>query len=174
MKISRQRYQTGSIRKVPRSHGFAWEFRFYCTGPDGVRRLKVQTFDSDKYGTERDVRLAVQGQLAALNADKLDGKVNTTFNMVFYRYPARRVSQAPPFDPDNQRKLSSNYIFARSGKTICCRTSRRWRSSAESIRFRLARPPRSWPGTRSIPSPGPTPSGSAARECIPRASPDIP
>jgi integrase len=86
MKITRQRYQTGSVRKVPRSQGFAWEFRFYFTAPDGKRKLKVQTFDSIKYPTERDVRLAVQGQLAALNADTLGGKVNITFGMVIDRY----------------------------------------------------------------------------------------
>jgi integrase len=86
MKIKRQRYQTGSVRKVPRSHGFAWEFRYYSTDPDGVRRAKVQTFDSVKYTTERDVRLAVQGQLAALNADTLAGKVNVTFGMIIDRY----------------------------------------------------------------------------------------
>jgi hypothetical protein len=44
MKVSRERYQHGSVRKVPRSQGFAWEFRFYQT-IDGARKLKVQTFD---------------------------------------------------------------------------------------------------------------------------------
>ena len=59
MKVSRERYQHGSVRKVSRSQGFAWEFRFYITAPDGKRKLKVQTFDSLKYPTERDVRKAV-------------------------------------------------------------------------------------------------------------------
>jgi integrase len=40
MKVSRERYQHGSVRKVPRSQGFAWEFRFYLTAPDGKRKLK--------------------------------------------------------------------------------------------------------------------------------------
>lgn len=86
MKISRQRYQVGSVRKVPRSHGFAWEFRYYSTDVDGIRRAKVQTFDSETYPSERDVRLAVQGQLAALNADTLGGRVNVTFGMLIDRY----------------------------------------------------------------------------------------
>jgi integrase len=68
MKVSRERYQHGSIRKVPRSKGFAFEFRYYQT-LDGKRKLKVQTFDPAKYPTERDVRKAVAPQLAALNAD---------------------------------------------------------------------------------------------------------
>ena len=60
MKISRERYQHGSVRKVPRSQGFAWEFRFYSTAPDGKRKLTVQTFDSLKYPAERDVFTAVE------------------------------------------------------------------------------------------------------------------
>jgi hypothetical protein len=49
------------VRKVPRSQGCAWEFRFYLTAPDGKRKLKVQTFDSLKFPTERDVRKAFEG-----------------------------------------------------------------------------------------------------------------
>jgi hypothetical protein len=86
MKIKRQRYQTGNVRKVPRSHGFGWEFRYYSTDADGIRRAKVQTFDSATYPTERHVRLAVHGQLAALNADTLAGKVNVTFGMIIDRH----------------------------------------------------------------------------------------
>jgi len=78
MKVSRERYQHGSVRKGPSSQGFAWEFRFYLTTPDGKRKLKVQTFDSLKYPTERDVRKAVDGQLSALNAGKLGGKLVAT------------------------------------------------------------------------------------------------
>ena len=60
MKVSRERYQHGSVRKVPRSQGFAWEFRFYITAPDGKRKLKVQTFDSGRHPTEHHVRKAVE------------------------------------------------------------------------------------------------------------------
>jgi len=81
MKVSRERYQHGSVRKVPRSQGFAWEFRFYLTAPDGKRKLKVQTLDSLKYPTERDVRKAVEGQLSALNAGTLGGKLAATLGV---------------------------------------------------------------------------------------------
>src|SRR5580658_9273535 len=86
MKVSRERYQHGSVRKVPRSQGFAWEFRFYLTAPDGKRKLKVQTFDSLKYPTERDVRKAVEGQLSALNAGTLGGKLAATLGTIIERY----------------------------------------------------------------------------------------
>jgi integrase len=85
MRVNRERYQHGSVRKVPRSQGFAWEFRFYQT-IDGQRKLKVQTFDSVKYPTERDVRKAVEGQLSALNAGTLGGKVSATFGAIIDRY----------------------------------------------------------------------------------------
>jgi hypothetical protein len=73
MRVNPERYQHGSIRKVPRAQGFAWEFRFYITAPDGKRKLKVQRFDSAKYPAERDVRKAVEGQLSALLHYKLEG-----------------------------------------------------------------------------------------------------
>ena len=41
MKITRNRYQQGSIRKVPRAKGFAWEYRYYVTS-GGKRKLKMQ------------------------------------------------------------------------------------------------------------------------------------
>ncbi len=85
MKVNRERYQHGSIRKVPRSQGFAWEFRFYIT-EDGKRKLKVQTFDSLKYPAERDVRKAVEGQMSALNSGTLGGKVNATLGTIIDRY----------------------------------------------------------------------------------------
>src|SRR3978361_2070617 len=85
MRVNRDRYQHGSVRKVPRSQGFAWEFRFYQT-VDGARKLKVQTFDAAKYPTERDVRMAVAPQLEALNAGTLGGKVAATFGTIIDRY----------------------------------------------------------------------------------------
>jgi integrase len=88
MKVSREQYQHGSVRKVPRSQGFAWEFRFYITAPDGKRKLKAQTLDSLKYPTERDVRKAVEGQLSALNAGTLGGKLAATLCIIIDRYMA--------------------------------------------------------------------------------------
>ena len=72
--------------RFTRSHGFAWEFRYYFTAADGKRKLKVQTFDSVKYQTGRDVRMAVEGQLSALNAGTLGGKVAATLGTIIDRY----------------------------------------------------------------------------------------
>ena len=64
-----KRYQHGSVRKVSGSQGFAWEFRFYLTAPDGKRKLRVQIFDSLKYptsGTSAKPSIAVLGAGSAM------------------------------------------------------------------------------------------------------------
>ena len=85
VKVNREPYQHGSIRKVQRAQGFAWEFRFYQT-VDGKRKLRAQTFDGIKYPTETAVRKAVEGQLGALNAGTLGGKVAATLGTIIDRY----------------------------------------------------------------------------------------
>ena len=86
MKVSRERYQHGSVRKVPRSQGFAWECFASILRPQMANvNLKVQTFDSLKYPTERDVRKAVEGQLSALNAGTLGGKLAATLGTIIER-----------------------------------------------------------------------------------------
>jgi len=86
MKVSRERYQRGNVPRFPRSQGFACEFRFYITALDGKRKLKVQTFDPARYAAERDVRIAVEGQLSSLNAGTLLGKVAATFGTIIDRF----------------------------------------------------------------------------------------
>jgi hypothetical protein len=88
MRANRERYQLGSVRKVPRSQELTWEFRFYITAPNGKRKLTVHTFDSAKYPTERDVRKAVEGQLSARDAGTLGGKVAATLGTIMGRYMA--------------------------------------------------------------------------------------
>ena len=78
MKPSRDRYQHGSVPKIPLPQGFAWESIFYTTAPDGKRKLKVQTFDSVKYPTERDGR----------DAGTLGGKLAATLGIMIDRHMA--------------------------------------------------------------------------------------
>jgi hypothetical protein len=48
------RYQHEHIKKVSRSGGgFAWKYQYRQTDPDGMRRIKSQTFTSDKYKKNR-------------------------------------------------------------------------------------------------------------------------
>lgn len=93
MKIHRQRYKTGSVRKVPRAHGFAWEFRSYYTNTNGKRKLKVQAFNAAIYKTERDVRASVDAQLASLDANSLTGRACATFGQVINRYLRKELAR---------------------------------------------------------------------------------
>ncbi len=103
MKIHRQRYQTGSVRKVPRAHGFAWEFRYYYTDTEGKRKLKVQTFDATIYRTERDVRKSVEAQLASLNANTLAGRPGWCDVWPNHRSVSKRgIAPAKALHPDDE------------------------------------------------------------------------
>ena len=109
-KVTRQRYQHGSIRKVPRSHGFAWEFRYYATDESGQRKARVQTFDSAIYKTERDVRKAVQGQLASLNSNTLAGRVNVTFGSLIDRYIAEGLPKLKHSTQNTNKSLLNLHV----------------------------------------------------------------
>ncbi len=91
MKITRNRYQQGSIRKVPRAKGFAWEYRYYVTS-DGKRKLKMQTFSGKLYATEADVRRAVGARVPGLNdGTKYSPSVAVTFGALLDRYIAEEL-----------------------------------------------------------------------------------
>ncbi|MGA1984520.1 MAG: hypothetical protein ABSG84_18895 [Acidobacteriaceae bacterium] len=91
MKITRNRYQQGSIRKVPRAKGFAWEYRYYVTS-GGKRKLKMQTFNGKLYGAEADVRRAVGASVPRLNdATPYTPPVAVTFGALLDRYIAEEM-----------------------------------------------------------------------------------
>jgi len=91
VKITRNRYQQGSIRKVPRARGFAWEYRYYVT-LDGKRKLKMQTFSGKLYTTEADVRRAVGAMVPGLNDGTLySPSVAVTFGNLLDRYMAEEM-----------------------------------------------------------------------------------
>jgi len=116
VEFKRQRYQAGSVRKVPRAHGFAWEFRYYFTDSEGKRREKVQTFDSALYKTERDVRKTVEGQLAALNANTLAGRAEVTLGQVIDRYLLEVFPQLRHSTQDTDRSMLETHIRPKWGE----------------------------------------------------------
>jgi hypothetical protein len=74
MKARRSRYQNGSIKRVKRAKGFAWEVRFRET-KNGKRHQRCQTFDGLQYPTKAAVRKAAgprskrKGRKITLGAD---------------------------------------------------------------------------------------------------------
>jgi len=93
-----ERYQHGSIRRVKRAKGFAWEFRYYVR--EGAKRiLKLQTFDSSIYKTEKALRQHLEGFLVKLNEKtEYARSADVTFNVLLDRYieeemPARHSTK---------------------------------------------------------------------------------
>lgn len=98
MKIHRERYQHGSIRRVKRAKGFAWEFRYYVE-EGGKRTPKSQYFDGDVYKTAKSIRQKVEAQLLKLNEGTEYARANdVSFNALLERYiteemPTRRATK---------------------------------------------------------------------------------
>jgi integrase len=98
LKTTSERYQHGSIRRVKRAKGFAWEFRYYVR--EGAKRsLKLQTFDSSIYKTEKALRQHLEGFLVKLNEKtEYARSADVTFNALLDRYieeemPARHSTK---------------------------------------------------------------------------------
>jgi integrase len=93
MKTHRDRYQHGSIRRVKRAKGFAWEFRYYVV--EGRKRTpKSQYFDGAIYKTEKAVRQKVEAQLLKLNEGTEYARANeVSFNALLDRYSAEEMPE---------------------------------------------------------------------------------
>ena len=117
MRITRNRYQQGSIRKVRRATGFAWEFRFYVN-EGGKRKLRTQTFDGKLYRTESEVRKALETQILHLNRGTDYGRAAAvTFGALLDRYiseemPARKSTAG------SYHSLIRNHLRPRWGKHL--------------------------------------------------------
>jgi integrase len=86
VRIHRERYQHGSIRRVKRAKGFAWEFRYYVE-EGGQRTPKSQYFDGDVYKTAKSVRQKIEAQLLKLNEGTEYARANdVSFNALLERY----------------------------------------------------------------------------------------
>lgn len=85
MKHIRIKHQHGSVRKVPRANGFAWEYRYY-TSEAGKRVLKTQTFDAAQYPTENSVREVMAPWLKEINAGSYEERKKATLSTVIDRY----------------------------------------------------------------------------------------
>ena len=112
LKTKRARYQQGSIKKVQRVKGFAWEVRFSDT-VNGKRTRKTLCFESDKYPTEASVRKAIQTQVALVNTGNERSKVAAKFGAITELY---RLEHLPTLRNSTQHKnayLLKDYIEPR-------------------------------------------------------------
>jgi integrase len=93
LKKTVDRYQHGSVRKVKRAQGFAWEFRYYVM-EGSKRKPKVQTFDSAIYKTEKALRQHLESFVVKLNEKtEYAQSAGVTFGALLDRYIAEEMPQ---------------------------------------------------------------------------------
>jgi hypothetical protein len=66
MKSTSERYQHGSVRRVKRASGFAWEFRYYVI-QGGRRSTRPRPTTEQSIRTRKPSARRVQGQFLKLN-----------------------------------------------------------------------------------------------------------
>jgi integrase len=110
MRFTRDRYQQGSLRRVPRARGpDAWEFRF-STYENGVRQQRQVTLSTKKYPSEAAVRRKVEALLLKLNADNSPAALQEpTLGAVIDVY-LRDEMPARPKSQQNYRLLMERHI----------------------------------------------------------------
>jgi integrase len=110
-------YQQGSIRKVRRATGFAWEFRFYVN-EGGTRKLRTQTFDGKLYRTESEVRKALEAQILQLNRGTDYGRsAGVTFGALLDRYISEEIPRRRS-TAGSYQSLIRNHLRPRWGKYL--------------------------------------------------------
>ena len=104
MKTRRAQYPKGSIRRVFRANGFAWEVRF-SEYLNGKRRQKCMTFAPSDYPTEASVRKAIEQQVILQNSKTQRVKVGAGFGAL-HTLPSRTSANAAALDPGRQGILA--------------------------------------------------------------------
>ena len=118
MRAKRARYQQGTIRKVERANGFAWEVRF-SQSVNGKRTRKTIIFPSDTHPTETSVRKAIQSQVALANSDSERAKVGAKFGVITELYRAKHLPTLRHSTQQTNKYLLKDYIEPRwAGESI--------------------------------------------------------
>src|ERR1017187_3717374 len=91
MRTKRTRYQQGSIRRVPRATGFAWEVRFSSGTVDGKQTYKSSYFNGMEYPTEASVKTALQHKVILTNSKAGKVKVDAFFNVIIELYREKHL-----------------------------------------------------------------------------------
>ena len=117
MKTKKTRYQQGSIRKVARARGFAWEVRFSTGKVGGKQTYKSSFFNSSDYPTEASVRKALETTVVLTNSETGRVKVDAPFSEIIGIY---RTKHLPGLEHSTQQTNSyflNSYIEPKFSKT---------------------------------------------------------
>ncbi len=112
MRAKRARYQQGSIRKVNRANGTAWEVRF-SEQQNGKRYQKSLYYDTDDYPTEALVRKAIQTQVVLANTENERAKVGAKFEAITELYRSEHLPTLRHSTQQTNGYLLKNYIEPR-------------------------------------------------------------
>jgi integrase len=92
MREKHARYQNGSIRRIVRAKGFAWEVRFSEVGATGEKnKYKSHYFSGAEYPTEADVRKALQQTVSLRNSETERVKVDANFGTITQLYRSEHL-----------------------------------------------------------------------------------
>lgn len=116
MKTKGPRYQQGSIKRVARANGHAWEVRFSET-VNGKRRQRCETYDGDQYSTEASVRTAIELTVWQINAGTAGGRADATFGTITAIYRKDHLPGLEHATQEMNSYLLRNYIEAQFGRT---------------------------------------------------------
>src|SRR3974377_1966193 len=109
LRTKKARYQQGSIRKIKRATGWAWELRFSET-VNGTRKQKSLYFDGSEYPTEASVRKATQNEVAMVNAGNVRHKVAAKFGAIIAVYRNEHLPTLRHSTQSTNEYLIDNYI----------------------------------------------------------------
>jgi integrase len=109
MRSKRSRFQNGSIRKVKRATGHAWEVRFSET-VEGQRKQKSLYFSSDEYPTEASVRRVIQTQVTLANNRNERHKVTAQFGAIIALYRTEHLPTLRHSTKSTNAYLIDNYL----------------------------------------------------------------
>gem|GEM_PF-2216800 len=85
MRTKRSQYQQGSIRKVRKAKGYAWEVRF-SEWLNGKRFQRTMIFQGTQYPKEADVRKAIELTVSQINSGTAGEKVDAKFGAIITLY----------------------------------------------------------------------------------------
>ena len=85
MRTKRSQYQQGSIRKVAKAKGYAWEVRF-SEWLNGKRFQRSLTFQGTDYPNEADVRKAIELTVSQINSGTAGERADAKFGAIITLY----------------------------------------------------------------------------------------
>ena len=114
--MRKARYVKGSIRRVKRASGFAWEVRF-SELRNGKRYQRTQTFDPSKYPKEKDVRKAIEFTVSQVNAGTAGEMADAKFGAVTALYRSEHLPTLEHSTQSTNGYLLRDYIEDRFSQT---------------------------------------------------------